>query len=182
MLAAEDAPSFASGRDLSLDELRRRADAVRSDANLAARLVAAYEGARERVAALHVEQQIYEGFVPKADESLLENFHTASWADRLSIVRQLQDRRMFQLGRRLLFTERPDLLAEQLRYQLERMQAERLLGGDGQQPWRTLSEALFELEGKLSETHPTDDLAFLAEHREHLRALQIRAKERLGLR
>jgi hypothetical protein len=56
------------------------------------------------------------------------------------------------------------------------MRAQRVLGGDGDMPWRAVDQALFEIEGALSDEN-SEDLAFLGDHRDYLLACQMRARE-----
>ena len=79
MMPAEDAPVFASGKDLAASELQCRADLFQADADLRQRLITAFEAGRVRPAAVHVETQIYDGFLTNEDQALLEAFHEARW-------------------------------------------------------------------------------------------------------
>lgn len=178
MMSAEDAPPFAAGKNLPESELLRRIAVLQNEPELRARLIAAFEAGRARPTALYVEQQIYDGFLSHADEAVLEAFHVAPWEQRPAIVDRLTDRRMVQLARRLLFTERPDLFPPETRGMLEQLRARRLLGDVREVPWRTLSQALFEIDGALSEAQPPGR-EFLVEHKEYLLACQTRANEAL---
>jgi exodeoxyribonuclease-1 len=55
-----------------------------------------------------VETKIYEGFYSGPDKALLRQFQKADWAGRASIVDQLSDVRLQQLGRRLVVFNNPD--------------------------------------------------------------------------
>ncbi len=48
----------------------------------------------------------------------MEEFHGAPWTARLAIVYRFSDRRLKQLGRRLMHAERPDLLGSDVRFKL----------------------------------------------------------------
>jgi exodeoxyribonuclease I len=174
MMPADEAPAFASGKDLGAHELQRRATLLQADGDFRFRLIAATEAGRLKPANIHVELQIYDGFLTSEDQAVLEAFHVAPWEQRLAIVDRLSDRRMRQLGRRVLFAERPGLFSGELRRKLERMRARRILGRDGELPWRTLAQALFEIEGILSEAH-LDQMEFLAGHRNYLLECQVSA-------
>ena len=96
----------------------------------------------------HVERQLYEGgFWSDQDDELLAQFHSSPWEARPSLLRQLADPRLRRLGWRLLFIERPDLLADEDREIAAKAMALRLLGLTGRdQPWLSLPDALLALE------------------------------------
>jgi hypothetical protein len=63
------------------------------------------------------------------------------------LLRQLSDPRLRQLGWRLLFFERPDLLDVEARELADKAMALRLLGlGGRDQPWLSVPDALLALE------------------------------------
>ncbi len=63
----------------------------------------------------YVEEQIYSGFASESDQQWLRQFQTANWASRMEILSKLEDQRFFQLGRRIVFANQPNLLKEELR-------------------------------------------------------------------
>ena len=95
--------------------------------------------------------QLYEsGFWSDQDAELLVQFHFSPWEARPALVRQLADPRLRQLGWRLLFIERPDLLADEAREVAAKAMALRLLGLSGRdQPWLSVPDALLALDDLL---------------------------------
>lgn len=88
----------------------------------------------------YVESQLYERFVD--EEGRMEAFHQASWEARPALIREFQDARLFQLGRRILFAERPDLLEETARQKLAAAVKERLsVPKNVEVPWMTIAAA-----------------------------------------
>lgn len=154
----EDVPEeLLQGR--SVKELRERAARVQEDREFVDRLIAASEpAAGDREPSPHVEQQLYEGgFWSNADGRLLLRFHEGSWDDRLAIVGALEDRRLAQLARRLIYLERPDLLPEGLRSTMDREMVLRRLGQStvtGE--WLTVPKALEDLDRLLVSTGDQD--------------------------
>lgn len=149
LLAPLDAAPPELLGDHSIDDLRARAKEVQSDAGFMARLVAASEpSGDEREPSPHVEQQLYEGgFWSDNDGRLLDRFHESDWDTRIMIAGALEDRRLRQLARRLIYFERPDLLSSEHRSRLDDEIKLRRLGqsaitGD----WLTASKALADLE------------------------------------
>ena len=51
---------------------------------------------------LEVEERIYSGIYGNSDKELLEQFQTASWPERVSIIKNFTDERLKQLGKRLI--------------------------------------------------------------------------------
>jgi exodeoxyribonuclease-1 len=175
LMAADAAPEFASGKALAFDELERRVQLVRPGSELCARLVAAHEAARkEKTVSPHVERQIYDSFLTTEDEALLERFHALPWDQRWQVVEQFSDSRMKRLGRRLIYLERPDVMDEARRRAHDRAWARRVLGHGDDVPWRTMPQALREIDEALTEA-AEDRTGFLVRHREHLVACQMRA-------
>jgi exonuclease I len=50
-----------------------------------------------------VEEQIYERFPSKTDEFLMDQFHRTAWERRPELVERLSDRRLRELGFRLIY-------------------------------------------------------------------------------
>ncbi len=109
------------------DQARR----VKADADLCARLVAAYIAAREPFPlSPHLEERIYNGFPGPDDEGRMNAFHQASWPDRLAIVQGLEDERLRWFGLRLIYFEARGVLPATVKAQIERRLADQL-AGDG---------------------------------------------------
>src|SRR6202007_3307387 len=100
----------------------------------------------------HVERQIYDGFWSDADGRKLEVFHCASWDARATLADDLEDPRLVWLARRLIFVERPHLLAPEHHASMAAEKAGRLMAADcDARGWTTLAKAVSEAEGLLQE-------------------------------
>jgi exodeoxyribonuclease-1 len=151
IMPAEDAPDIARTRAIGLDELARRAEALREDSRLRARLAAAFEATSPAYGpAEHVEQKIYEGFVSKPDENLMAAFHDAPWEERAGIVSRLKDERLIELGLRLIWIERPDCLEDAARRDIEMKLARRAASTDETAPWLTCERAMQSIDEMLA--------------------------------
>jgi exodeoxyribonuclease I len=62
-----------------------------------------------------VEQRIYDGFYTGKDSRLMEQFHNADWSVRPNIIANIEDKRARELGYRIIFLERPELLRPEIR-------------------------------------------------------------------
>lgn len=149
------APSLCPFGDVPLEmlggvdpaEFARRARALRSDRALVERLVtAANAGETSYPPSPHVERQIYEGFWSDRDARRLEAFHGAGWEDRAGIADQLDDPRLVWLARRLIFVERPELLAADHHVSMAAELAARLVADPANSGgWTTLDRAASDL-------------------------------------
>jgi exodeoxyribonuclease-1 len=117
------------------DEFRSRADLIYRSQGFRARACRAL-GRRfsDRAQGIHVEQRIHDQFVGSADAALLKSFHAADWGARRILLEQLADDRLGELGRRLIFVERPDVLDAVERLKLEVWTSNRLLGSGPEGP------------------------------------------------
>jgi exodeoxyribonuclease-1 len=111
----------------------------------------------------HVEAKIYAGFTSDADWKLLDKFHQSPWEQRQAILAKLNDDRLKELGLRLIFLERPDVLDLETRKRMELWNSDRLLGV-GDCAWLSLEGALEKLE-KLMDGLDADGCALLEQHK-----------------
>ena len=60
-----------------------------------------------------VEEKIHGGFYSHYDQDILAEFQSADWQRRQKLVEQFEDKRLIQLGRRLIVFYAPHLLSEE---------------------------------------------------------------------
>ena len=169
LFPAEDAPNICKCREHSPQELERRAGMVQEGTALRERLISAFESKKEKYPpSLHVEKQIYDGFIDQFDEKLMETFHETPWPERYAIVEKFQDPRLKTIGRQLIHLERPDLLDKAICREHDVAAAKRLLGHGNDISWLTLPKALEQLE-KMLQNASGPELELLQEHKQHLR-------------
>lgn len=133
-------------------EILKRVTQIREDRPFLERIRNAAQAAEPVYPpSVHVEEQIYErGFPPTEDEIIMRRFHDASWEERADLYRQLNDNRYRQLARRLIFFERPDLLAAEQLAAIDKGMRERLMASpEDNLPWRSIPAAQQELEALL---------------------------------
>lgn len=153
------------------DQLNRLARRVQSDDEFVGRIVAAARTTdRTYPPSDHVELQIYGTGWP-SDEDVVgcRHFHDSPWEMRLDIVLGLADPRFRQLGRRLVYFERPDLLRPVDRAAFDAEVARRLRGS-GDFLWTTLPQALGEIK-ELITAAPEQEQASLRRLGEEMRDL-----------
>ena len=101
---------------------------------------------QEEPVELEVEDQIYSNFTSQQDKNLLEHFQTATWSERATIINKLSDRRLQQLGKRLVAFYAPELLTDQQRIDFNNFLSQRWLAAGDQAPWMTAEEVWIALE------------------------------------
>ena len=128
------------------EDVLKLARSIRSDESLVRRLSKAAFAA-EAVYAMspHVEQQLYDRFIPDIDKALMQQFHAVPWDQRHEVVARISDDRLRRLGQRAIYFEMPHLLPEKARTALDKAVRDRWTG-DATAPWTTASSALLDLE------------------------------------
>jgi exodeoxyribonuclease I len=127
------------------DEFRSRADLIYQSQDFRARACRAL-GRRfsDRPQGIHVEQRIYEQFPSSADAALQSSFHDMDWVARRTLVERLADDRLRELGKRLIFVERPDVMDAVEKAELQTWTMDRLFGFGPEGP-RSLDESYHEV-------------------------------------
>jgi exodeoxyribonuclease-1 len=87
----------------------------------------------------------------------MERFHQVPWEARAKLVEQLEDRRLRELGYRLIFIEQPQALSAEKREELALWQNGRLRPA-GEVPWLTLPNAIDDARDLRDEDQENSDL------------------------
>lgn len=142
-------------------DLLERAYRIQADTEFCARLIRL--SAREAFPSSEfVEEQIYSGFVGRADEDRMTAFHRAAWEDRPAIVDRFGDVRLVALGRRLIYEHRPDLLSTDIRIKFAAKMARRMTGeGYERAAWTTIAAAQAEAVARVDQSN-ADEATILA--------------------
>jgi exodeoxyribonuclease-1 len=123
-----------------------------------------------------VEQRIYGGFSTRADEKVMETFHSTSWDERMRLVESLEDERAHELGQRLIYLEQPEVLPKSLRKQHDKWLKDRILNSDPEVPWMTLPKALEEVGRLLADSTESEEKKFLKDVKTFLEDLRRRVE------
>jgi exodeoxyribonuclease-1 len=130
---------------VSVDELQRRAEQLASDSELRKRLLEAWAHSVKPIEpSPHVEEQIYDAFMSRDDEAVLNSFHAQPWETRLPLVNKLKDERLRKMAYRLIHNERSDLLPKAISNEVEAEITARMLSTVGDEKWNTISKAMKE--------------------------------------
>jgi exodeoxyribonuclease-1 len=96
-----------------------------------------------------VEEMIFDGFASKEDTRLMSDFHRSAPDQQALIARAFTDDRFRRLARRILFVSAPQSLSQRERHAVQLGIKSRLAGlRDGQHRWRSILDALAELNDK----------------------------------
>ena len=151
VLSYEDTPEHLRSQAPDIAELRARAARIRGDDALVQRLIAAFLATREpKEPSPHVEEQIYDGFTGRDDQTVMAAFHTAEWSARPEILARLSDARIQVLGERLIHTEAPEVMPAPARNAHDVGVARRLMAAEDTVPWLTLPKAIVDTEDFLA--------------------------------
>ena len=145
MMPADVAPDSTRALQIPPGELRRRVEVIQGDTDFQARVGQA-QALRfvDKEPPAHVEHRIYDGFPNTADEALMEQFHHADWSERSTLAAQIEDPRLGEFARRLIYFERPEMLSQAHSTELSAWMANRVLTEDESVPWMTVRKALRE--------------------------------------
>lgn len=146
IMPAASAPVSTKALAVPQKELERRAARIQGDTEFQERVGVAmsrrFEG---KESPAHIEQRIYDGFPLGPDSVLMEKFHTVPWLARFDIAEQLQDDRMSEFSRRLIYVEHPQSLSKSEKDRLKEWALNRVTTTDDV-PWTTIPKALSEIE------------------------------------
>ncbi len=145
MMPADAAPDGTKALQIPPGELLRRVEVIQGDLDFQARVgQAQILRFADKEPPAHVEQRIYDGFPNAADEALMEQFHQANWGERSALASQIEDPRLGEFARRLIYFERPEMLPDTQSAELSAWMANRVLTEDESVPWMTVRKALRE--------------------------------------
>lgn len=129
------------------ETLQRRADEVMRARAFSQRVAEAHaKRYPPSEAAKIVEARIYEGFPSPADQRRIAAFHNAPPSERAKIVETLEDDRLKELGRRLVFYGHPEALDPQRKFLLTEWMKNGRQGRAEVTAGRTLADALEEMQ------------------------------------
>ena len=97
----------------------------------------------------------------------MEQFHQADWSERSALAAQIEDPRLGEFARRLIYFERPEMLSHAHSTELSTWMANRVLTEDESVPWMTVRKALRETDVLLRNARG-EEAGLLSEVREFL--------------
>ena len=164
-----DPEHFAPFKDEA--QVLKHVERLREDKGLLERLRHAVQSAEsEFPPSSHLEEQIYgNAFPSREDENLMHEFHVASWDERIALARAFTDARFRRIAFRLIYFERPDLLAIENRTAFDDAMRRRLLAApNADVPWRSIPTVKRDLETHLESDLQDIEVATLVHYRDYL--------------
>ena len=154
MMPANAAPANTKALQVPPDERRRRVEVIQGDPDFRLQVGQA-QALRfaDKEPSTHVEQRLYDGFPNAADEAVMTQFHQVDWDRRSALAAQIDDPRISEFARRLIYFERPEMLPDARSVELSAWMANRLLTEDESVPWMTVRKALRETDAMLQNAH-----------------------------
>ena len=98
-----------------------------------------YENINDQVN-IPVEEKIHSGFYSRYDQDLLEDFQSSNWQRRQELVEQFQDKRLVQLGRRLIVFYASHLLSEEQKTSFKSFVKTKWESTDTQANWTKIND------------------------------------------
>ena len=152
MMPADAAPDSTKALQIPPDERLRRVEVIQGDPEFRARVGQAQAlRLADKDPPVHVEQRIYDGFPNAADEAHMKQFHQVDWGARSALAAQIEDPRLGEFARRLIYFERPEILPQAQCAELSTWMANRVLTEDESVPWMTIRKALREADALLQD-------------------------------
>ena len=148
-----------------------RVERLRKDKDLLERLRHAAQSAEpDFPPSPHLEEQIYgRAFPSREDDILMHEFRAASWERRAVLARQFSDSRFRHVAIRLIYFERPELLAVENQTAIDNAMRARLTAApDADVPWRSIPGAKRDLESLLASELNEGEVATLMRYMEYL--------------
>ena len=87
-----------------------------------------------------VEEKIHGGFYSNHDQDVLAEFQSADWQRRKELVEQFEDKRLVQLGRRLIVFYAPHLLSEEQKSAFKSFVKTKWASTDPDANWTTICD------------------------------------------
>lgn len=157
LMPADAAPEGTKALQVSASELQRRVEVIRGNPDFRARVGRALAlRYADKEPSPYVERRIHDGFPGPQDQSLMERFQRAKWADRPALVEQIEDARLIELADRLIYFEQPQLLSDAKAAKLKAWVADRVMTEDENVPWMTVGKAMREADDLLKDASSQD--------------------------
>ena len=171
IMPPDAAPQNVKALAIPTDELNRRVAVIQADNDFRDRVGHA-QALRfaDETPSPYVEARIYDSFPSNADQALMAQFHSEEWPDRVALADRIEDDRVQEFARRLIYFEQPDLLSAQKRAELDAWRTARVLADDQDVPWMTVQKALQETDDLLQNA-VGDDAVLLSELKDFLHTL-----------
>ena len=94
---------------------------------------------------IYFEESIYKKFTSSEDNNLMPEFHNAEWDKKPSILARFKDERLKYFGKKLFYTEKPELLTKSEYETIHKDTARKLLSTNSEK-WNTIPRTYSEID------------------------------------
>ena len=94
---------------------------------------------------IYTEESIYTKFTSTEDNNLMPEFHKVDWDKKLSLLSKFKDERLKYFGKKLFYTEKPELLSK-AEYDLIHRETARKLLSTNSEKWNTIPRTYSEID------------------------------------
>ena len=109
---------------------------------------------------INYEETIYRSFSNNHEKIVMEEFHLASWEDKIKVANKFKDERNYYFSERLIYEENPSLLPKSIYNNINRSIAKQIFSSNDEQ-WNTIPKAYKEIDdlrNKYEEENDEDTL------------------------
>ena len=94
---------------------------------------------------IYNEESIYAKFTSAEDNKIMPEFHKADWEKKLNIISRFKDARLQYFGKKLLYTEKPEMLSKSDYNLIHKDFAKKLLSTNNEK-WNTIPRTYSEID------------------------------------
>ena len=91
------------------------------------------------------EESIYIKFTSNEDNKVMPEFHSADWDKKISVISKFKDERLVYFGKKLIYTEKPELLSKSEYNYIHKDIAKKLLSTNNEK-WNTIPRTYSEID------------------------------------
>ena len=94
---------------------------------------------------LYNEESIYAKFTTAEDNKIMPEFHSVEWNKKINVISKFKDERLQYFGKKLLYTEKPEVLSKEDYSLIHKDTAKKLLSTNNEK-WNTIPRTYSEID------------------------------------
>ena len=138
-------------KNISEKELLRRAEIINSNTEfkqMVENILEKQASEKEEFVSqedINYEETIYHAFSNNHEKKVMEEFHLASWEDKIKVANKFKDERNYYFSERLIYEENPSLLPKTIYNNIHKSIAKQIFSSNDEQ-WNTIPKAYKEID------------------------------------
>ena len=123
---------------------------------------------------LYIEESIYSKFTSNEDNKVMPEFHKVDWGKKIFVIEKFKDERLRYFGKKLLYTEKPELLSKSDYKMIHKDIAKKLLSTNTEK-WNTIPRTYSEIDtlrAKFEKENQPEKLVILDEINAYVEELE----------